>query len=174
MMRMFMGAALLFPTALMAAGSDNDEPPIKPSITCEGAQVFDERTRRCVDPKESHLERDQIYQTARYMAYAGRYRDAQIVLDAMQADDPGRLTYMGFTHRKLGNLDLGNMFYEKAIAQDPGNILARSYMGQGLVDEGDLAGALVQLRAIQAHGGAGSWSEASLSKAIETGTTYSY
>ncbi|MDU0112642.1 hypothetical protein RT723_06420 [Psychrosphaera aquimarina] len=92
----------------------------------------------------------------------------------MDKDDPGRLTYMGFTHRKLGNIELGNMFYEQAIAQDPGNILARSYMGQGLVEAGDTAGALVQLRAIQEHGGAGSWSEASLRKAIETGTTYSY
>ncbi|MDW3225597.1 MAG: hypothetical protein R8G34_22345 [Paracoccaceae bacterium] len=174
MMRIILGAALLFPTTLLAAGGGNDEPPIKPAIACEGAQVFDERIRRCVDPKESSLDRDQLYQTVRHMAYAGRYHDAQVVLSAMDADDPGRLTYMGFTHRKLGNIELGNIFYQRAIDQDPGNILARSYMGQGYVAAGDMVAALVQLRAIQEHGGTGSWSETSLRKAIETGTTYNY
>ncbi|MFK7881172.1 tetratricopeptide repeat protein [Roseobacter sp.] len=174
MMRILLGAVLLLPTSLLAAGGDNDEPPIKPAITCEGAQVFDERIRRCVDPKASSLERDQLYQTVRYLAYAGRYRDAQVVMDAMEADDPGRLTYMGFTHRKMGNIDLANLFYEEAIDKDPANVLARSYMGQGLVAAGDLAGAIVQLRAIKEHGGAGSWSEASLRKSIETGSTYGY
>lgn len=174
MMRIILGAALLFPTTLLAAGGSNDAPPIKPVITCEGAQVFDKGTRRCVDPKESSLDRDQLYETVRHMAYAGRYHDAQVVLSAMQEDDPGRLTYMGFTHRKLGNIALGNIFYQQAIDQDPGNILARSYMGQGFVAEGDMVAALGQLRAIQEHGGTGSWSETSLRKAIETGTTYSY
>ncbi|WP_367180940.1 tetratricopeptide repeat protein [uncultured Roseobacter sp.] len=173
MMRILLGAALLFPTTVLAAGG-NDAPPSKPAVSCKGAQVYDKKTKTCVNPQESSLEREQLYQTVRHMAYAGRYHDAQTVLDAMDKNDPGRLTYMGFTHRKLGNIELGNMFYEQAIAQDPGNILARSYMGQGLVEAGDTAGALVQLRAIQEHGGAGSWSEASLRKAIETGTTYSY
>ncbi|WP_187431252.1 hypothetical protein ROLI_027870 [Roseobacter fucihabitans] len=174
MMRIALGAALLFPTTLLAAGGGNDEPPIKPAISCEGAQVFDERIRRCVDSKESSLERDQLYQTVRQLAYAGRYEDAQVVLSAMAADDPGRLTYMGFTHRKLGNVALGNTYYERAIAQDPANILARSYMGQGFVASGDIEAAKVQLRAIRAHGGTGSWSETSLRKAIATGATYSY
>lgn len=174
MMRLLISAAILFPTFVFAAGGGNDQPPPKPAVNCEGAQVYDTRTKKCVDPQDSSLQRDQRYQMVRQLAYAGRYHDAQALMTTMSQDDAGRLTYMGFTHRKLGNIKLANFFYEQAIAQDPANILARSYMGQGLVQEGDLQGALAQLRAIRAHGGAGTWSEVSLYNAISTGTTYSY
>ena len=92
----------------------------------------------------------------------------------MDPADPGRLTYMGFTNRKLGNLVAANMFYEQAIEADPGNILARSYMGQGFVEAGRVPDAVAQLKLIRAHGGAGTWAEKSLRNAIATGTTYSY
>ena len=99
---------------------------------------------------------------------------AQSVLEALPENDPGRLTYLGFTHRKLGNLELAMVYYQKAIDQDPANILARSYMGQGLVEEGKISQAMVQLAQIRAYGGTGSWSETSLRTAIETGKTYNY
>ena len=47
-------------------------------------------------------------------------------------------------------------------------------MGQGKVAAGDKVAAVIQLREIQARGGAGTWAETSLRSAIETGTTYSY
>jgi len=111
----------------------------------------------------------------RELAYAGRYLDAQGVLRAMpdQTDDRV-LTYWGFTHRKLGNLELANAFYEDAIARNPDNILARSYMGQGFVAEGRVDDAIAQWREIKARGGADSWAEVSLRDAIRTGITYSY
>lgn len=172
-MRIFLAAALAIPTAAFAAGG-NDSPPPKPTASCTGTKVFDKKTGECVDPQNSSLERDDIYLAVRQLAYAGRYVDAQGVLDALPAKDPGRLTYMGFTHRKLGNLDLSMVFYRDAIEQDPANILARSYMGQGLVQEGKISQALVQLHQIRAHGGSGTWSETALQDAIDTGTTYNY
>ena len=61
-----------------------------------------------------------------------------------------------------------------ALAQNPDNLLARSYMGQGLVLEGDWVGAKRQYDEIIARGGRGTWAEASLRDAITTGTTYTY
>jgi Tfp pilus assembly protein PilF len=84
------------------------------------------------------------------------------------------LTYWGFTHRKLGKMDLGMTFYERALDQNPDNLLARSYMGQALVEQNDLVGALAQLREIRARGGAGGWPEQSLDSAIRTGKTYNH
>ena len=66
------------------------------------------------------------------------------------------------------------MFYEQAIAANPDNMLARSYMAQGFVAEGRTDEAIAQWREIKARGGEGSWAEASLRKAIRTGMTYSY
>lgn len=172
-MRILLSAVFLAPTLALADGG-NDSPPPKPAVSCEGAKVYDKKTKTCVDAQESNLKTDEIYLTVRQLAYAGRYDDAQTLTQALPEGHLGRLTYMGFTHRKLGNLELANVFYEQAIAENPNNILARSYMGQGLVEAGDMVGAVAQLRAIRAHGGAGTWSETSLQNAIATGTTYNY
>ncbi|MGB7244938.1 MAG: hypothetical protein WBC93_22970 [Sulfitobacter sp.] len=173
-MRLLIAAALALPTSLMAAGSEDATTPPKPAVACEGSQVYDKKTKTCVNAEESHLQTDELYQTVRHLAYAGRYDDAQAVLAAMPQDDDRTLTYLGFTNRKMGNLDQSMVFYARAIEQNPGNILARSYMGQGLVETGDVKAALTQLRAIRSHGGTGTWAEASLRQAIATGTTYSY
>ena len=114
-------------------------------------------------------------EAVRELAYAGRNQDAQGVLEAMPDQDTDLvLTYWGFTHRKLGNLELARVFYEDAISQNPGNLLARSYMGQGFVTEGKTEDAIAQWREIKARGGEGTWAEVSLRDAIRTGLTYNY
>ncbi|MEO0937048.1 MAG: hypothetical protein AAFY38_02720 [Pseudomonadota bacterium] len=138
--------------------------------------VWDAAIGKCVRPDRSgYLGDDALYGAVRELAYAGRYDSATQVLDQMsdQAADEV-LTYRGFIARKQGKLELADVFYTRAIEANPDNILARSYMGQGLVAAGDKVAALQQLREIQARGGAGTWAEASLRDAIATGTTYSY
>ena len=90
-----------------------------------------------------------------------------------QSDDRV-LTYRGFTARKLGQIDVAMVFYQQALDANPDNLLARSYMGQGLVAQGDRVAALTQLREINARGGADTWAAKSLRTAIETGVTYNY
>ncbi|MEM1073448.1 MAG: hypothetical protein AAF665_07355 [Pseudomonadota bacterium] len=172
-MRLLLAVALAFPTTVLAAGGDNDPPP-RPVGSCKGAQVFDADEGKCVDPKNSSLDRDEIYLAVRQLAYAGRLRDAQGVMGALEENDPGRLTYMGFTHRKLGNRTLARAFYRRALDQDPDNLLARSYMGQGYVAEGNIDLALDQLLEIRSRGGADTWPEVALRDAIATGVTYNY
>ncbi|MFC4670293.1 tetratricopeptide repeat protein [Seohaeicola nanhaiensis] len=180
-MRIATALALVLPLSLpglaLAAGSDSTTPP-KPTATtqsCTGVQVWDEKVQKCVDPKKSDLGSDTLYEAVRELAYAGRYTDAQAVLAAMpdQSDDRV-LTYWGFTHRKMGHADQAQAFYDKALARNPDNLLARSYMGQGLVAQGRIDGAIAQWREIKARGGEGTWAEASLREAIRTGATYSY
>ncbi len=175
---MIVGAlALSFPTLALAAGDEDSSPP-KPTNTtktCKGVKVWDDDKGRCVRPKNSSLDQDDLYGAVRELAYAGRYKDAQGVLLAMADQQDSRvLTYWGFTHRKLGREDLSLSYYTQAIAQDPGNLLARSYMGQGYVEAGQMAQALEQWQQIRAHGGTGSWAETSLRTALENGSTYSY
>lgn len=172
---LFLAAAL--PGLAMAAGGDSTAAPTttQTTKTCKGVQVWDKKTQKCVNPQDSSLGADTLMQAVRELAYAGRHEDAQDVLRAMP--DPRAdlvLTYWGFTHRKMGNLALADMFYRQAIAQNPGNILARSYMAQGFVAEGRTDAAIAQWREIIARGGKGTWAEASLREAIRTGTTYSY
>jgi Tfp pilus assembly protein PilF len=84
------------------------------------------------------------------------------------------LTYMGFAHRKAGRADLGMEHYAHALDVNPDNILARSYLGQMLVEMGEIAAARRQLDEIRTRGGAGTWAEASLARAVGTGETLNY
>ena len=180
-MRMLLILALaLGPATATAVGSGDAKPitPPKPTETtkkCKGAKVWDKKRKRCVRARNSRLDPDTLYRAVRELAYAGRYEDAQAVLAAMPDQNDDRvLTYWGFTWRKMGRRDLARAYYLKAIARNPDNILARSYMGQGMVAEGDLRGARAQLREIRARGGAGSWPETALAEAIRSGETYDY
>lgn len=175
-MRTLLALFLMIPGFAFAAGSGATVPqPTETTKTCKGVKIWDAEKKRCVKPQNSSLEPGTLYGAVRELAYAGRYEDAQGVLAAMpdQTDDKV-LTYWGFTHRKLGHLALANAFYEKAIARNPDNILARSYMAQGFVAEGRTEEAVAQWREIMNRGGEGTWAEVSLRDALRTGTTYNY
>jgi tetratricopeptide (TPR) repeat protein len=172
LMRILIAAALTLalPTGLLAAGG-NDKPD---ETKCPWGKVYDKEAKECVAIEKNSLDTDARYEAVRRLAHAGRYTDAQMVLAQMPQDDDRTLTYLGFTNRKMGHTDIAMQYYTQALTVNPANILARSYMGQGLVEQGKIADALVQLRAIRVHGGDGTWAEASLRTAIATGQTYTY
>lgn len=177
MFRTTLAIALFVPAIAMSAGGGGSSAP-KPSETtksCTEGKIWDKKSKSCVQASNDVLDDDTLYGAVREFAYAGQYDNAQAALSAMSDQSDDRvLTYWGFTHRKKGDVAKGMAFYDKAIAQNPENILARSYKGQALVEQGDIAGARAELDAIVEAGGTGSWAEASLSRAITTGETYNY
>jgi tetratricopeptide (TPR) repeat protein len=177
-MRLIHALILAATPGLVFAAGGNDWNAPKPTETtkeCKGVKVWDPKKKRCVKPKGAALDADTLYGAARELAYAGRYEDAQGVLSAMADQNDDRvLTYWGFTHRKMGNAARANTYYQKALTKNPDNLLARSYMGQGFVSDGRIKEAKSQLQEIRARGGAGTWPEASLSQALETGQTSDY
>lgn len=177
-MRMILAAVLAFsPQLALAAGSDDSEPP-KPTETtaeCAKGEIWDEKTSTCVKADSSLLDDDQRFGAVRELAYADRPTEALAVLSLMTEGETARvMTYQGFLLRQTGRIEDGIVAYERAIAIEPGNILARSYYGQLLVqmDEGEQA--MLQLAAIRMHGGGGTWAERALSDAITTGLTTTY
>jgi Flp pilus assembly protein TadD len=151
-----------------AGGSDGGDDANK----CPAGQVYDETTKSCVK-KSSQLNDNQIYLFARQYAYAGQYDEALDMLKrAKNQNDPRILNYYGYTHRKLGNVDVAMTFYRKAIALDGNYLLARSYMGQGLVVQGDIEGARMQLVEIRDRGGKDTYAYKALYEALKSGTTY--
>jgi tetratricopeptide (TPR) repeat protein len=197
-MRTLLAAALLtaLPAALFAAGEETPNPPKKTQTTqdCFSERqwdpdikkwvkfsqpvngVWDAKEGKCIRPdRASYMDEDTLYQAVRELAYAGRYDAAETVLAQMPDQTSDKvLTYKGFLNRKLGNLDAAMMFYADALERNPDNLLARSYMGQGYVEDGNLDAARVQLAEIEARGGGYSWAGTSLRKAIYLGKTYNY
>lgn len=177
-MRMILAAALaLTPQLALAVGSDDSAPPTPTETTteCAKGEIWDEKTKACVKAEEQSLNDDQRYDAVRELAYAGRYDEALTVLSTMtEGETPRVLTYRGFLLRQTGQIEEGIAAYERAIALAPGNILARSYYGQLLVQMNEMQMAQLQLAAIRMHGGGGTWAEQSLATAIETGVTTTY
>ena len=172
-------ALILFaaaPTFAFAAGGSDYNPPKPTSTTteCKDGQVYDEEQQICVMIEDSSMNMEDAYDAVRELAYAGRYNDAQLILVTMDQSDDRTQTYWGFTHRKMGNMDLAMAAYYGALATNPDNILVRSYMGQAYVEMGALNLAQAQLTEIKARGGRETWAERSLSLAIQSGTSSTY
>lgn len=142
------------------AVSESPKPP-KPTATttsCKGGQVFDEKTKTCLDADKQSFNDDDRYRAARELAYAGEYdRALQIISTADTPKDPRFLNYRGFINRKTGNMSAAMAYYHAALRIDPDYILARSYMGMGLASMGHKSAAKAQLDEIARRGGTGTW-----------------
>ena len=177
-MRLILAAVLSFaPQFALAVGSDDSEPPTPTETTteCETGTVWDEKTKTCIKADDQSLNDDQRFGAVRELAYAGRYDEATQILATMTEGETSRvMTYRGFLLRQTGQIEEGIAAYERAIALDPANILARSYYGQLLVQMDEIALAEAQLTQIRAEGGTGTWAETALATAIKTGVTYTF
>lgn len=165
------------PAAVFAAGSDDNTPPktTKTTTECKASEIYDAEKQKCVDLEQSSLSDDTLYLAARELAYDGQLDRATAALASMSQQNSSRVqTYYGFIARKQGDFDGAMAHYAAALTLDPDNLLARSYMGQGLVKTGDLDAAKVQLSEIRARGGRGTWPEQSLKIALSSGKTFSY
>jgi hypothetical protein len=166
---------LVFPVAALAVDTDRPPEPTPTTTVCTGGKVWDHDEGTCVDVREGRLDDDTLYGAAREFAHAGLFDHARAALEAMEDQRSDRvLTYMGFTLRKSGAPERGMLYYAAALEANPDNLLARAYLGQGLVGLGDMEGAEAQLAEIRARGGAGTWPEIALLGAIRTGAAFRY
>ena len=168
--------AASFATMTLAAGSDDTQPPVATETTekCKDGQIWDKEKELCVEATSGALSDDDRYNAARELAYDGQYRNALTVLAAAEnQNDPRILNYKGFALRKSGHLADGMVFYQAALKIDPDYILARSYMGQALISEGDLIGAKEQLTQIADRGSKDTWAYIALDQALRgNGSTW--
>lgn len=176
-MRLATLALVLMPFGAFAAGSADPKPPAPTETTenCPEGQIWDLATQRCMSPEDSTNNDSARLDDVRALAYAGSYAAAFDVLNSItDVDDTIVLTYHGFLHRQTGDIARGMAFYNAVLAKDPGNLLARSYMGQGHLAAGRKNLAHAQLVEIRMRGGRGTWAETSLAQAIQTGATIDY
>jgi tetratricopeptide (TPR) repeat protein len=173
----------------LAADSDTTTPPVATETTevCTDGKIWNEEKKECIAPEEvkpaeelkpaeekkSDLEIDNmLYEAAREFAYAGQHENAIRALNAANdQSDPRILNYLGYNNRKLGHVELGMSYYRKALQADENYILARSYMGQALMEQGDVEGARVQLVEIRDRGGENTWAYRALAGSIGGKTT---
>lgn len=164
-------AVALVPLGAWAVDPELDDggppTPTETTTTCTDGRIWAPETGACVAPADARLDDETRYRAARELAHLGRPDDAVAVLDSMAEGHSDRvLTYLGFAHRKAGRVTRGMSFYPAALARNPDNIAARSYMGQALILAGDRAGARTQLTEIRRRGGRQTWAEVALAQAL--------
>ncbi len=78
-----------------------------------------------------------------WLAKTGSYRAALDQLRAIAQPDVRTLTYIGFSYRKLGDMDAALTHYARALGTDPNFTVARAYLGEAYLTLGrrDRAGA---------------------------------
>ena len=178
-----MFAATMFSTASFAAGESSGGDDAAPKATettlkCKKTEVYDVKLKKCVVLKKSGMndvmDDDGLYDTARELAYFGRPEDAIALLKQIADQNQPRVqNYLGFANRKAGRMEEAMMYYNVALSMDPDYVLARSYMGQGLLQQGDFGGAYAQLREIKERAGTNNRSYEMLASAI-TGMPSNY
>lgn len=161
--------AVLVATPAVAVDPADLAPPTPTETTtvCKNGRVWDPETETCTAPTDASLDDRQLLGAARELAHAGRYGDAERVLDAVADQCAGAvLTYRGFLARKRGDWAAADTWYGAALAVDPDDLLARSYRGLGMLARGDHSGARAELSRIRARGGRNTWAEAALAIAL--------
>ena len=114
------------------------------------------------------LTDDDLFETGRALAYAGRYGEAIQMLGLVSdKNDPRVLNMLGFSHRKSGRIEVGLGYYQEALAANPDFVLAREYMGEAFLTLGDIASAKNQLSEIEKRCGKGCEEYALLAKQID-------
>ena len=120
-------------------------------LKCFGKRIWDKEEKKCVkEEKSSSLDQDSIYAHGRNLARAGQYNDAiRVLYLAADQSDPRVLNYLGYSNRKLGNMDNALKYYHAAVASNPDFSLVREYLGEAYIQLGMLEKAREQLTQIE-------------------------
>lgn len=140
-------ATQLYTAPAIAAGSPSSSVPKK---KCKKkGYVWSTEEKKCVKKTSGLLTDDDLYLQARAYVEDDKYTMALDLLRRIRnQNQPRVLNYIGYSTRKLGDVDEGIRYYKKALSLDPNYNVAREYLGEGYLQKGDLGSAKQQLAEI--------------------------
>jgi tetratricopeptide (TPR) repeat protein len=119
----------------------------KPPVDCKLAK--NKKKAECKQ-QSSQLSDEQLYYSGYWLARAGKFAEALSYLTrAQNQNDPRILNYIGYSTRKLGDVEGAIAFYHKALAADPNYTVARAYLGEAFLQLQDIAQAKGELAEIE-------------------------
>lgn len=139
-------AAFLFGAAPVLA----DDLPA-PKIDC--TKPANKKKPACKPHRSSD---DAVINGAYWLSHTGKNAEALALLGTVvDQENPRFLNAMGYTTRKLGNVDGALPYYARALEIEPDYVQVREYMGEAFLAKGDLAHANEQLGEIARRCGTG-------------------
>lgn len=128
-----------------ASGGSSSEPSREPGVALTPRQQADVSYRDAyndVAKATAELEQGKKDSAIKKLKRALERSRRAVELDSTYTE---AWNLVGFTSRKLGDYPAAFAAYRTAIRQNPRYAQAREYYGQGLLEQGDLAGAREQL-----------------------------
>jgi tetratricopeptide (TPR) repeat protein len=104
--------------------------------------------KKCTGGLRDDMTDQEIYYSGYWLARTGQYAEALQFLNKAKVQDERILTYIGFATRKLGDHDTAMGFYGRALAMNPNYTVARAYLGEAFLAQGDVAKAKAELAEI--------------------------
>jgi tetratricopeptide (TPR) repeat protein len=140
-------AAFLFGAVPVLA----DDLPASPRIDC--SKPGNKKKPACKPHRSSD---DAVINGAYWLSHTGKHAEALALLGTVaDQENPRFLNAMGYTTRKLGNVDGALPYYARALEIEPDYVQVREYMGEAFLAKGDLAHANEQLGEIAQRCGTG-------------------
>ena len=141
-------------------------------VSCGTDRVWSGEQQACIDSHSAALTDQDFYDEARALVDEGHFAAALDVLHRIKKQEQPRvLNYIGYTTRKLGDVDKGLEYYHEALALDPNYLRAREYLGEGYLQKRDVEKAKEQLMEIADRCGDSCEEYVKLEKAIVTFVT---
>ncbi len=147
-------------TKVYANGDDNPSPPVS---TKKGKKHSE------ASPSREYAKFVDGYHAAYSTIYDRHdYASAILQLKALGQDDNASVaTLIGYSYRKLGDYDLAQVWYERALKADPNHVKTWQYYGLWQVEQGNRDQALYHLHKIAQLAGKDSEEYRSLAAALE-------
>ena len=149
------GIAFVLGIGAVALSSAPVEAKGEPKATnCDRFKKGSADWKKCTGGLRDDMTDQEIYYSGYWLARTGQYTEALAFLRRAKVQDERILTYIGFATRKLGDHETAMGYYTRALTMNPDYTVARAYLGEALLERGDLAGAKVELGQIKARCGA--------------------
>jgi len=117
--------------------------------SCGTGQVWSSGIEACVDGNSASLTDEDLYLAGRDLGQQAHYAEALKLFFRVKNREQARvLNSIGYSTRKLGDVDKGIDYYHQALAIDPNFTKARQYLGEAYLQKGDVAKAKEQLMEI--------------------------
>ena len=117
--------------------------------SCGVGEAWNSAADACVDGRSAALSDEDLYLAGRDLGQEGRYAEALKLFFLMRDRHQARvLSSIGYSTRKLGDVDKGIDYYRQALAIDPNYTKVREYLGEAYLQKGDVAKAKEQLMEI--------------------------
>jgi tetratricopeptide (TPR) repeat protein len=116
------------------------------STSCGTGQIWSSGVGSCVDGNSASLSDDDLYVAGRELGQQAHYAEALKLFFRIKNREQARvLGSIGYSTRKLGDIDKGIDYYRQALAVDPDYTKARQYLGEAYLLKNDVGKAKEQL-----------------------------